>query len=230
MMVARGDLGMEIPTPRRSLPRAEDDDQKCNIAGKFVICATQMLESMCDNPLPTRAEMTDVANAVFDGCDCTMLSGETANGANPAVAVATMAAIAANAEVGCDGDMTYKNVGTTLQARHRPRGRRFQRGKGLPRHGRVRHGSLRADHAPGGAPFQVQASRANRCRHHQPQGSRVYTSCRLWSPCTSRRWVPATKPCPWCSTPSESSGLRRSRPVTSSLIRLSSWSPSAPTR
>ena len=72
---------------------------KCNIAGKFVVTATQMLESMCGNPLPTRAEMTDVSNSIFDGTDCTMLSGETANGIDPANACATMAAIAANAEL-----------------------------------------------------------------------------------------------------------------------------------
>jgi pyruvate kinase len=112
IMVARGDMGVEIPF--EELPHIQKKIiNKSNAAGKKVITATQMLDSMIHHPRPTRAEITDVANAIYDGTCAIMLSGETAAGAYPIKALQTMAKIAEKTEIYIDSKTSWKRGGLT---------------------------------------------------------------------------------------------------------------------
>ncbi len=165
VMVARGDLGVEIPA--EDVPGWQKDIvRECRMAGKPVIIATQMLESMVQSPTPTRAEASDVATGVYDGADAVMLSAESASGAYPVEAVAMMDRIISHTE----NHGAYRSIIDALEPEHR--GHRVARGVGRGRRDRRPprrggHGGLHLQRQHRRAPGAAALARADRRRDAQ---------------------------------------------------------------
>ena len=175
VMVARGDLGIEIAARARAAPAEDDDQAKCNAAYKPVITATQMLDSMIRNPRPTRAEVADVANAIYDGTDAVMLSGESAAGKYPVEAVRMQACIAHETEQP-PGPSTVRARGARAGSHEHARDQ--QRRGSLGRE----HGHHRGREVRSSCPTTTGRS-ARLISHFRPKPSRSWRSRATSGPC-----------------------------------------------